>query len=439
MSSFAPITREIFSHATKRAADIALVVGHKIWSWAALASDIERRAVSFKDADSLAPTFSAPDGDTSESVLNGLARLHLGFAIIGATSGSTASAKRYKRSQDSWIASFAAQEREFAVHASDVVIAPGSLAHSLFSYALCQGLFVGAKVVLSESFRPNKVLQQIHEHRGSVLYAVPTQLKLIEQTGSEVTPPIDVITDHATSDPASLATSMRSLRLLLSSGARWFGEITPGLKHLFPGAEIVEFYGASETSFVSLARHTTDSHLPNGSLGKVFSGVDVKIEEEGLIFVHSRGLFDGYLGEPPNDFCEHRNANGDRWISVGDLGCVDGNGYLFLSGRQSRKIVTSGKNLYPEEVEQCLSMHPAIEHAAVFGLADELRGERLIAAVAIKTGCEMPSQAECMAFFRPMLEDFKIPRDFVAIDPWPMTPAGKTDFAELKRALENRR
>lgn len=410
-----PITQAFASHAEHRAADIALVIDHESWSWGALMDEITHRAHKLKESDPLAPTFFVSDAAASDCALNGLARLHLGLPIVGTTSGSTAAAKRYRRSQDSWIASFEAQQREFPVHASDVVIAPGSLLHSLFSYALCQGLFVGAKVVLSESFRPDRARDQLTRHQGSVLIAVPTQLKMLCAACDGPSP---------------------SLRLLVSSGARWFADMTAGLAQRFPQAEIIEFYGASETSFISLARHSTDTHLPTGSVGRVFHGVDLKVAPDQAIFVSSSGLFDGYLGESPSDFSEKTDADGRRWISVGDCGALDASGYLFLSGRQSRKIVTSGKNLYPEEIEQCLLTHPVIEHAALFGLADDLRGERLVAAIAVKAVDQLPSRAELISFLAPMLEDFKIPREFVPLNPWPMTATGKTDFAAVRRALD---
>ena len=144
----------IAAHAALRPRDTALVADSRSWSWAELRDAIEGHAQVISDTDPTLPTFS-------DSALHGLARLHLGWPIIGTTSGSTAAAKRYRRSQQSWMASFAADQHEFAITPKDVVIAPGSLSHSLFSYALCQALAAGAETVLSDTFRPDRVLQQI--------------------------------------------------------------------------------------------------------------------------------------------------------------------------------------------------------------------------------------------------------------------------------------
>lgn len=410
-----------------------LIISNNVFEASALDHAIHSHVRTI--ADPLAITFD-PALSLEEQVISGLARLAAGFPVVGTTSGSTGVAKKYRRSQASWLASFAADQHEFGLNSCDVIIAPGSLQHSLFSFALCNGLQVGATVVLSESFRPDRVLAQIEKYQGTVLYGVPTQLKLIAR--------------QACSDKFghSCSKTFPSVRWVLSSGARWFSEILPQLKQIFPNASIAEFYGASELSYVSLALHTGDAALPQGSVGRPFHGTRIHIEptdcQQGKIWVHSEGLFDGYVGDAPADFSERVDTEGNRWCSVGDLGWVNEQGYLFLTGRESRKLVVSGKNLYPEEVEQLLLGHPQVAEAAVLGLPDALRGERLV--VAVQFACNAPSahggvsvpktppptSAELIAFLQPLVEDFKLPRRYVAINDWPRTATGKTDFAVLQ-------
>jgi long-chain acyl-CoA synthetase len=265
------------------------------------------------------------------------------------------------------------------------------------------------------------VLSQIEEHQGTVLYGVPTQLKLIAQNAGD--------------------RIFGSVRWVRSSGARWFSEIAPLLKKIFPNAEIAEFYGASELSFVSLAFHNSDPRLPQGSVGRPFYGTEIRIGSvhepgltEGRIWVHSAGLFDGYLGQAPDDFSEAIDAQGRRWLSVGDLGRMDDQGYLFLAGRESRRIVSSGKNLYPEETEAFLLAYPGVAEAAVIGLPDALRGERLIGLLKLAHGTHSfeAFAATLMAYLRPLVDDFKIPREYHQMHDWPRTATGKTDFQRLK-------
>ncbi len=419
---------------------LQLIVSGRVYDASALTRAVNAQKQFL--AEPLAVTFD-PALSLEEQVISGLARLAADFPIVGTTSGSTGMAKKYKRSQASWLASFAADQHEFGLSSREVIIAPGSLQHSLFSYALCKGLHVGATVVLSESFRPDRVLEQIEQYQGTVLYGVPTQLRLIAQQACGGT------FGHARGK------TFPSVRWVLSSGARWFSETLPQLKLIFPNASIAEFYGASELSYVSLALHTKDTTLPQGSVGRPFYGTQIRVEltdrKQGKIWVHSKGLFDSYVGDAPADFSERVDMEGNRWCSVGDLGWINEQGYLFLTGRESRKLVVSGKNLYPEEVEQLLLGHPQVKEAALLGLPDTLRGERLVAAVqfasndsAALAGVSAPSAppptpAELIAFLKPLVEDFKLPRRYVAIKDWPRTATGKTDFTALQALVTQHR
>jgi long-chain acyl-CoA synthetase len=215
---------------------------------------------------------------------------------------------------------------------------------------------------------------------------------------------------------------------------------------MFPRATIAEFYGASELSFVSVAKHGADEFLPKGSVGKPFHQVRVAIlnaaqkpcapYEIGCIFVNSGGLFDRYLGPAPADFSEiFTNEGVERWCSIGDLGWRDQEGYLFLAGRESRKIICSGQNISPEEIEQVLHTHPLIQSAAVVSNADRLRGEALVAVINPVAAAAVLSRPELMAFLREHLPEFKIPRRYYVIDHWPLTASGKTDFAAIAQAV----
>ncbi len=397
----------------------ALVVNDREFSWQELCAEIDSRD-------------GEPIGESVKPVidqaLNRLAWLATEKPIIGTTSGSTGEAKRYSRSQLSWLRSFEAESKEFGIDCNDVIVAPGSLEHSLFFYALCAGLARGATVILSDRFSPKGVLKQINHYQATVLYAVPTQLKLLLAAAPDVS--------DAT-DPTEIAkpeAPCPSLRWILSSGARWFSELTSDLSRLFPRAQIGEFYGASETSFISVAKHGLDSNLPPGSVGLPFYGVQVSAGKEGEpapIWVHSEALFEGYIGSTPAEFKERVDSVGRRWISIGDIGWANEAGYLFLTGREARKIITSGKNLYPEEVEEALCAHPSIHRAAVLGIRDDTRGEKLVAL--ISSGDAPPSRSQIIDHLKPLLDDYKIPRLYLFVDDWPVTAAGKTDFSALEK------
>ncbi|MDQ2081980.1 AMP-binding protein [Xanthobacteraceae bacterium Astr-EGSB] len=341
---------------------------------------------------------------------------------VGFTSGSTGTPKGYRRHHKSWIESFRAGDREFDIGADDVVLAPGSLTHSLFLYGLAHGLHVGATVVLCRQFRPNLVNRLITTQRVSVIYGVPTQLEmLIEAAVHDGMPPV------------------AGVRWILSSGAKWQGRAIAEMRRRFPAASFAEFYGASELSFVTVAK--ADEDVPPDSVGRPFAGVDLTIRdhlgrclppgEAGRVFVASPYLFMEYACGSETPLSRHGDA-----VSVGDVGILDERGFLRLVGRANRMIVTSGKNVHPEEIERVLEGHPAVLAAGVLGIVDERRGERLVALIRLARGARVAS-SELIGHARPILPLYKIPRRFAVPPHWPATSSGKTDFDALRRAWDS--
>lgn len=335
---------------------------------------------------------------------------------VGFTSGSTGLPKGYRRHHRSWTESFRHDALEFGITSDDVILAPGTLTHSLFLYALVHGLNVGARVILCRRFRPDAVVRIIEGERATVLYGVPTQLQL---------------TIKAAGDAA-----LAPMRLILSSGAKWpTGDREP-LRRVFPNAQFAEFYGASETSFMTVAK--AEEGGPEASVGRAFSGAAVTIRDRagrslpagkiGYVFVESPFLFMNYASGESSDLLRDGDA-----MSVGDIGFLDPRGFLHLVGRASRKIVTSGKNVYPEEIERVLERHPAVVAAAVLGAPDSSRGERLIALVSVHVDTAITA-AELISYLRDELPLYKVPRVYASVPDWPLTRSGKTDFELLRQA-----
>ncbi len=333
---------------------------------------------------------------------------------VGCTSGSTGPPKGYRRNHASWIASFEAAQSEFKLTSGDVILAPGTLTHSLFSFSLCYAMHIGAKCVMQRNFRPGYLLKYARAHNASVLFSVPAQLGLISR--------------HAMAGFGS-----ERLRWLVSSGSKWRSSEESQLRLLFPAAQFAEFYGASETSFISIA-HECEA-APAESVGRAFETVEITIRNpdgailatgsRGRIFARSKMSFSGYAtGEP----CFL--TAGDGAICVGDLGYLDDKGWLYISGREHRMIVTSGKNLFPEEVERVIETHPWIEAAAVIGVMDIKRGEVPVGLIQTAYLANV-TRAELISHARTYLPLYKIPRLYFTVDEWPFTPSGKTDFAKL--------
>lgn len=341
---------------------------------------------------------------------------------VGFTSGSTGLPKGYRRNHRSWIDSFAVSEAAFGLSAADVILAPGGMAASLHLYGVVHALHMGATAVMMRHFHPRRALDLIARHAVTALYATPTQLQMLTETAAE----------------AGLAAP--SLRRIMISGAKWRPETRAAVAAIFPNAGIGEFYGASEASFITLAR--PGEAVPPGSVGRAAPGVELAIRdgegrdlpagETGTIWVASTMLFDAYA-------CgggEETRRDG-RFLTIGDHGRLDAAGYLTLAGREKRMLVTAGLNVYPEEVEAVLAGVPGVEEAAVFGRPDPLRGVELVAVLRGATGGTQVDDAVLRAHCRRLLPAAKIPRCFVWLADWPRTSGGKVDLKALGARLSD--
>jgi fatty-acyl-CoA synthase len=166
-----------------------------------------------------------------------------------------------------------------------------------------------------------------------------------------------------------------------------------------------EFYGSTETGTVAVLR--PDEHLARpGSVGRPPAGVDVRIDG-GEIYVRSPAVMSGYIDADAGDDAGVREG----YVSVGDLGRFDDDGYLYLIDRKHDTIISGGVNVYPAEVERALGEHPGVDGAVVFGLDDPDWGQIVVAMVA-----GAATDDELRAHLRERIAAFKIPKRFVRID-----------------------
>jgi long-chain acyl-CoA synthetase len=339
---------------------------------------------------------------------------------IGFTSGSSGLPKGFRRNHGSWTSSFDISLESFGAGAGATILVPGRLSHSTFLFGALLGLWSGAGIRLQSRFSPTAALDTLAckglEGAGAMV-AVPSQLILM----------LDLAQRRALAP-------MPDVQLLMIGGAPWTRARTPELQALFPRARIIEFYGASETSFIAWT--DSDSALPDHVVGKPFSNVDVRIDASqpntpGLIYVRSPMVFKDYVTLNEQSDQPALLRDGD-WLSVRDVGHLDEQGRLHLLGRQQRMLLAQGKNLFPEEVESVLTAHPAVHAASVQGIPDAVRGVQVTALLELT---EAISADALSAWCRERLEPYKIPRRFYVCDDWPLTPSGKSDHKQLALRL----
>jgi O-succinylbenzoic acid--CoA ligase len=171
-----------------------------------------------------------------------------------------------------------------------------------------------------------------------------------------------------------------------------------------------------------------------GTVGAPLPGVEVRIDEGGEIFVRGATIARGYSGSDP----EQGFVDAVGWLRTGDLGWLDEEGHLWVTGRLSERIITGGVNVDPGEVERVLRTHPAVEDASVIGLADPEWGERVVAALEPVSG-ETPTLQEVEEFVRERLSAAKRPRQWLFVELIPRNPNGKVNRLRLEELFVERR
>ncbi|MFV2052163.1 class I adenylate-forming enzyme family protein [Aliiroseovarius sp. YM-037] len=341
----------------------------------------------------------------------------IGPALQCLSSGTTGAPRRIRRTQSSWIETFEANGQMWGLGPDDTTALLGALSHSLTLYAALEALWLGADLHLLSALRPDRQLARLSDAEVTAFYATPSQLALF--TTVKIHP----------GEPR-----LQSVRLIFVGGARLEPSLRAEVQALFPMAEIVEFYGASETSFVTVADKATST----GSVGQPYPGVDLDVRdvdgnpvppgENGELWVRSPYLFSDYIG---SDAADTRWQDG--FLSVGEIGSIDGNGNLFLAGRKTRMVTVADQNVFPEQIESHLMNIQGITRAAVLPLPDKLRGNALTAFVHLEDGA--PTPAEIISKVRADLGPLATPRSIRVLDDWPCLPSGKTDLQALTALL----
>lgn len=201
---------------------------------------------------------------------------------------------------------------------------------------------------------------------------------------------------------------------------------------------IFDFYGATELGWVTLVGGHDMLRKP-GTLGPAIAGQQIRVVdaqgrslpagEVGRIYTSGAQQMNGYLGDE-RATAEIREG---AWATVDDLGYLDDDGYLFLTGRARDMVISGGVNVYPVEIENVLSQHPAIAEVAVIGLPHPEWGEQVTAVFAAAAGHAVEI-AQLDAWVRPRLAKAKRPRRWECVDRLPRNPTGKV----LKRTLVER-
>jgi len=307
------------------------------------------------------------------------------------------------------------------IHDPQVHLVAGPLYHSApGSFALFSAV-IGGTVVVMRRFDPERALHLIQTHRVTSTFMAPALVKRIVDLPESVRARYDV-------------SSMRSLVVAAAPCPMRVKE--EALRYFGPC--FYEFYGSTELGINTILRPEDVLKKP-GSCGRAASGIEIALldddgnpvpeGEPGELYVRRfGGMYDEYYKNPD---ATRQTRRGD-WYSVGDVARVDADGFYTLCDRKRDMIISAGVNIYPAEIEDALHRHPAVDDVAVFGVPDDDWGERVHAAVRLRTGHTL-SADELTAFARRHLADYKVPREVSFPEDFPRDSAGKL----VKRLLRD--
>lgn len=282
----------------------------------------------------------------------------------------------------------------------DVVLVPGPLYHTGPFMATFLALINGAQVVLMERFDAIEFLRSIETNRVTWTLVVPTMMHRIMQISAVERSRFD----------------LSSLRILLHSAAPCPADLKRQFLEWLGPERVIESYGSTEGIGATLITGAESLERP-GSVGRPCPGTELRILDDAGSELSAGNIDRVYFrvpeGKPSYHYIGGERSTVGEWETLGDLGQLDDEGYLYLADRRTDLIISGGSNVYPMEVEAALGQHDAVESCLAVGVSDEDLGRRVHALVQVNRDV---SDAELRAFLRTRLAPYKVPRTFERVD-----------------------
>jgi fatty-acyl-CoA synthase len=281
----------------------------------------------------------------------------------------------------------------------------------------------GTMVLPAPSFDPEATLEAIEAERCTVLHGVPTMF--IAQL------------DHL----RFAAFDLRSLRTGIMAGAPCPIEVMKQVIERMHMSEVLIGYGQTEASPLCTMTLPDDPlERRVSTIGRVLPHQELKVTDpntgrilargaQGELCVRGYQVMARYDNQPEATATAIDNRG---WLHTGDLGVMDEDGYLNITGRIKDLVIRGGENVYPREIEEFLHTLPAIADAYVVGVPDLKFGEELLAAVKLRQGAATPTPEEFRAMCKGKIAHYKIPRYWLVVDEFPMTVTGKVQKYKIR-------
>jgi acyl-CoA synthetase (AMP-forming)/AMP-acid ligase II len=338
--------------------------------------------------------------------------------LLAYTSGSTGRPKGVVLSHRAKFLSAVTEALESRLKVDDVglINTPMFHVHGLvFAAMIIAG---GGTIVFARNSTAKEVLDTIVAEKVTQISMVPTIYQ-------------------AFIDAAQTGDELSFVRIARCTGAPLTATLRNNILSSFPGLPLHVLYGGTEVGAVSTLV-TAELTRKDGSVGQPMIGVELQVRDsegrplpvgsKGEIYVRSDYICTGYFQNQEMPDGEYR-----RWISLGDVGEIDNEGYLFLKGRSTEIIISGGENISEQEVEAALERHPAIAAAAVVGLSDPYWGEIVKAFVELREGQQVDPD-KIIESTAEYLARYKLPKVIEVTQSLPRNAFGKIDKRSLRSA-----
>ena len=281
---------------------------------------------------------------------------------------------------------------------------------------------VGGTMVPVQEFNPEEVLRTVEKEKCTALHGVPTMF--ISELNL----------------PNIKEFNLSTLRTGVMAGSNCPIEVMRNVIDIMGMEDVTICYGQTESSPVITQTRADDPlNLKVETVGRALPNVEVKIMkpgtneelpsgEQGEICARGYVVMKGYYNNPA---ATEEAIDSDNWLHTGDLGTMDENGYVRVTGRLKDMIIRGGENIYPREIEEFLYQHPKVLDVQVTGVPDEKYGEEAVAWIILKEG-QIATEEEIKEFCNGKISRHKIPRYVFFIDSYPMTASGKIQKFKLR-------
>jgi long-chain acyl-CoA synthetase len=324
-------------------------------------------------------------------------------AMLMHTSGSSDKPKRVMLTNRNVISNVEANIEVLNIKENDRTLISLPMYFSYCNTAqLLSHMYVGAQIVILDTiFLPHIFFSIVEKEKITNFMTVPTIAKTLLNYSNQKPIP--------------------SLKWISIGGAPIDNETLKKLIESFKNIEFIKTYGLTEASPRVSTLLSKDCRTKTASIGKPMKGIEVKIilengneakeYEKGELLLKGDNIMKGYYKNTQ----ETAKAIKNGWLHTGDIGYYDKDGFIYLSGRKKNIIISNGINIYPEEIEDVLMSHHAVEQAYVYGILNETYGEIPEAKIVIKKETAI-SDIELLQYCREKLSDYKIPTKIIFVD-----------------------